>query len=249
MTATRSTAATCSIGWTTSPVLLLCGSTPAYRSLSEGDSGRDVAELNANLVRPRVRDPSAARPVVRLLRLRDGVRAREAAVQAGRGSDRVAGARSGGVPARAGADRRRDRRARWIRPAGCPGPVRHIRRARGAAEPRSVAAGRGAEGRPRTDHPAGQQVGDREGGSLGERRPGACRARRQRRGRDHPGLRPSRRPARGTRARQGPGPGGDHDQGSGERPERPGDRARREGRRRVRGRGRARRRATRAWSP
>jgi hypothetical protein len=31
-------------------VLLLCGSTPAYRSLSEGDSGPDVAELNANLV-------------------------------------------------------------------------------------------------------------------------------------------------------------------------------------------------------
>ena len=33
------------------PVLLLCGSTPAYRSLSEGDTGRDVRELNANLVR------------------------------------------------------------------------------------------------------------------------------------------------------------------------------------------------------
>jgi hypothetical protein len=33
------------------PVLLLCGSTPAYRSLSWGDSGSDVAELNANLVR------------------------------------------------------------------------------------------------------------------------------------------------------------------------------------------------------
>jgi hypothetical protein len=32
------------------PVLLLCGTTPAYRSLSEGDSGPDVAELNANLV-------------------------------------------------------------------------------------------------------------------------------------------------------------------------------------------------------
>jgi putative peptidoglycan binding protein len=32
------------------PVLLLCGSTPAYRSLSEGDSGPDVSELNANLV-------------------------------------------------------------------------------------------------------------------------------------------------------------------------------------------------------
>lgn len=32
------------------PVLLLCGPTPAYRSLSEGASGPDVAELNANLV-------------------------------------------------------------------------------------------------------------------------------------------------------------------------------------------------------
>src|SRR5262249_60355514 len=32
------------------PVLLLCGSTPAYRSLSEGDRGPDVSELNANLV-------------------------------------------------------------------------------------------------------------------------------------------------------------------------------------------------------
>jgi multidrug efflux pump subunit AcrA (membrane-fusion protein) len=32
------------------PVLLLCGATPAYRSLSEGDRGRDVAQLNTNLV-------------------------------------------------------------------------------------------------------------------------------------------------------------------------------------------------------
>ena len=32
------------------PVLLLCGSTPAYRSLSRGDGGPDVTELNANLV-------------------------------------------------------------------------------------------------------------------------------------------------------------------------------------------------------
>jgi hypothetical protein len=32
------------------PVLLLCGSTPAYRSLSKGDTGSDVTELNANLV-------------------------------------------------------------------------------------------------------------------------------------------------------------------------------------------------------
>jgi hypothetical protein len=32
------------------PVLLLCGSTPAYRSLSQGERGSDVAELNTNLV-------------------------------------------------------------------------------------------------------------------------------------------------------------------------------------------------------
>jgi multidrug efflux pump subunit AcrA (membrane-fusion protein) len=32
------------------PVVLLCGSTPTYRSLSEGASGPDVAELNTNLV-------------------------------------------------------------------------------------------------------------------------------------------------------------------------------------------------------
>jgi Putative peptidoglycan binding domain len=32
------------------PVLLLCGPMPAYRSLSEGASGPDVAALNANLV-------------------------------------------------------------------------------------------------------------------------------------------------------------------------------------------------------
>jgi hypothetical protein len=32
------------------PVVLLCGPLPAYRSLSEGESGPDVAALNANLV-------------------------------------------------------------------------------------------------------------------------------------------------------------------------------------------------------
>jgi hypothetical protein len=48
------------------PVLLLCGSTPAYRSLSQGDTGPDVTELNANLVhlgyvtRAQL-DPSSAR--------------------------------------------------------------------------------------------------------------------------------------------------------------------------------------------
>src|SRR5262249_23829963 len=47
------------------PVLLLCGSTPAYRSMSQGASGPDIRELNANLVhlgyatRARL-DPSSA---------------------------------------------------------------------------------------------------------------------------------------------------------------------------------------------
>ena len=44
------------------PVLLLCGSTPAYRSLSEGDSGRDVSRTQRQPGRSRVRDPSAADP-------------------------------------------------------------------------------------------------------------------------------------------------------------------------------------------
>ncbi|MFB9838366.1 hypothetical protein, partial [Actinoallomurus acaciae] len=33
------------------PIVLLCGTRPAYRNLSAGDSGRDVRELNANLVK------------------------------------------------------------------------------------------------------------------------------------------------------------------------------------------------------
>jgi peptidoglycan hydrolase-like protein with peptidoglycan-binding domain len=35
---------------TNNPVVLLCGTTPAYRSLFDGDSGPDVRQLNANLV-------------------------------------------------------------------------------------------------------------------------------------------------------------------------------------------------------
>ncbi len=45
-----------------SPVVLLCGSTPAYRDLSEGDSGPDVRELNSNLVRFGYADRSALDP-------------------------------------------------------------------------------------------------------------------------------------------------------------------------------------------
>jgi hypothetical protein len=44
------------------PVVLLCGRTPAYRDLSEGDSGRDVRELNRNLVRLGYADSSELDP-------------------------------------------------------------------------------------------------------------------------------------------------------------------------------------------
>lgn len=45
-----------------SPVVLLYGSTPAYRTLSAGTSGPDVAELNANLVALGYATASALRP-------------------------------------------------------------------------------------------------------------------------------------------------------------------------------------------
>jgi hypothetical protein len=44
------------------PVVLLNGSTPAYRSLSEGDSGPDVQELNADLVELRYASRSELDP-------------------------------------------------------------------------------------------------------------------------------------------------------------------------------------------
>ena len=47
---------------TNNPVVLLCGSTPVYRSLSEGDSGPDVRELNANLVALGYASPAALDP-------------------------------------------------------------------------------------------------------------------------------------------------------------------------------------------
>jgi hypothetical protein len=44
------------------PVALLCGERPAYRDLSQGDSGRDVRELNKNLVKLGYADRSELDP-------------------------------------------------------------------------------------------------------------------------------------------------------------------------------------------
>lgn len=44
------------------PVMLLCGKWPAYRDLSEGDSGKDVRELNRNLVKLGYADRSELDP-------------------------------------------------------------------------------------------------------------------------------------------------------------------------------------------
>ncbi|WP_433179432.1 efflux RND transporter periplasmic adaptor subunit [Actinoallomurus sp. CA-150999] len=44
------------------PVVLLCGKWPAYRDLSEGDSGKDVRELNRNLVKLGYADRSELDP-------------------------------------------------------------------------------------------------------------------------------------------------------------------------------------------
>ncbi len=125
------------------PVLLLCGTVPAYRDLHRGDVGRDVRQLNRNLHKLGY----DAEPQVRIDRDDNAFTAKTEkaleALQHGKGVD-VTGAlatRRCGLPARAGADRQGDRRARWIRPAGRTGPERHLRHARGAGGPRPVAAG------------------------------------------------------------------------------------------------------------
>ena len=124
------------------PVLLLCGSTPAYRVLSQGDSGPDVAELNANLVhlgyatraqldpssthvqlrrrRPRSRScsPSWARTVTGSLKLGQAVFLPES-VRIAKVTGELGGSARPGAQVAAG----------------------HIRHARGAGGPRSVAAG------------------------------------------------------------------------------------------------------------
>ena len=127
------------------PVLLLCGSTPAYRSLSEGDSGRDVAELNANLVRlgyaTRAQlDPSsdsfgsATASALEKLQSRLG-EARTGSLELGQAVFLPEPVRIAEVTGELGGSAR----------PGAQVHGRHIRHARGAGGPRSVAAGRGED--------------------------------------------------------------------------------------------------------
>ena len=99
------------------PVLLLCGTVPAYRALHVGDAGRDVRQLNRNL-HVRGADATSVHHATRHAR-RAG--AQGAPAPQGRSRDRRARPRRRGLPARGGADRQGHRPARRIRPAGCAG--------------------------------------------------------------------------------------------------------------------------------
>ena len=134
------------------PVLLLCGTVPAYRDLHTGDRGRDVWQLNRNLRRLGLPRRHRCR-----VHVEDRARPQGIAAPQGPGGHGQAPCRRRGLPARGGADREGDRRARRSRPAGCAGRAGHVRHARCAGRPRRVAAGRGEAGRPRADHAARPQ--------------------------------------------------------------------------------------------
>ena len=123
------------------PVLLLCGTVPAYRDLDKGDQGNDVRQLNRNLHKLGYDAGAGIDPDD------DGFtwKTKKALkkLQHDKGLDATGELDSDrcGLPAEAGADLQGDRRARWIRPAGWTDRAGHIRHARGAGGPRSVAAG------------------------------------------------------------------------------------------------------------
>ena len=79
------------------PVVLLRGSTPAYRTLSAGASGPDVAELNADLVALGYATRSSAASEVRVVRVGHDRGRGEASGRAGRDPERLPGSWPGGV--------------------------------------------------------------------------------------------------------------------------------------------------------
>ena len=169
------------------PVLLLCGTVPAYRALHDRRRGPGRPTAQPQPARARLRRPGPRPHRPRRQRLHRGDRA---------------GARA--APAQQGRRRRPERwpvgdvvflpeavriakvsgRARCPRAAGCARPERHVRHAARAGRPRPVTAGPGQGGRPRADHAAGQHDRSRAGSSASDGspkpRPGATAAPRTR---------------------------------------------------------------------
>ena len=162
----RSAAATCSIGWTAARCCCC-----AARRRRTGRCQRAIAAPTSssstpNLMRLGYADALPARPGLRILRLRDGLRPREAAVQAGPGSDRVAEARPSGVPARPVRIATGDRRASGsIARPGAPVAQATSTSRRGPGGARRLAAGERHGRRPGPDHAARQQHHARNGHS------------------------------------------------------------------------------------
>ena len=232
------------------PVLLLCGSTPAYRSLSEGDSGPDVAELNANLVhlgyatRAQL-DPSSdsfgseTASALEKLQSRLG-EDRTGSLDLGQAVFLPESVRIAEVTGELGGSARPGARV-----LSATSDTLEVQLALDPSQQGEVKTG----DRAQITLP-GNRVGDGDRSGRSAESPGSRsgpRDRAQRRRRptipayislDHPEQ------ARGLD--QAPVQVEITTEGVGERPERPGHRDRRELRRRVRGRGRARRRATRA---
>ena len=111
------------------PVLLLCGTVPAYRDLRMGDKGKDVRQLNRTLRKPGNRFTSKTKQALKKLQRHTGSPA-TGVLDLG---DAVVLPKSTRIS--------EVRPARCVGAAGRTGRAGHVRHARGAGEPRAVAAG------------------------------------------------------------------------------------------------------------
>ena len=183
------------------PVLLLCGTVPAYRDLHAGDAGKDVRQLNRNLrssaTTPVAGDDASPRRRSRRSRRSSATRALDATGALALG-DAVF------LP-EAGADRQGDRRARRTRPAGCTGrcsatsDTLEVQVDLEPSQQGEVEAG----DRAQITLPGNTSVTGKVD-RLGTRRPGPAGQDGERRRRDHPGLHQPRRPAQRHAGSTGP---------------------------------------------
>ena len=137
------------------PVLLLCGTVPAYRALHVGDAGPGRPSAQPQPARARCRRAPSPRRRRRRSRRSSAARALDVtgALALGDAVFLPEAVRIAKVTGQLGGSAR----------PGAPVAERHLRHAARAGEPRSVAAGRGQAGRPRADHAAGQHDGDGKG--------------------------------------------------------------------------------------